>query len=76
MKKFTQTTDEVTQVFKLKPNKSFVEDVNVLLHKFRRENDRDIFMKEFFGKIYGSWKEYFHPCKENEVVFSMLVNMP
>ena len=46
--------------FTLKPSQSFLQDVNALLHKFYRKKDRDKFMKEFFGKMYGSWKYYFH----------------
>ena len=63
----------VADVFTLKPSQSFLEYVNGLLHKFYRKRDRDKFWKEFFGKMYGSWKEYFHPYNDHKVVFLMLV---
>ena len=66
----------VTRVFDLKPSKSFIENVNGLLHKFHRKNDRDRFMKDYFGTMYRSWKEYFHPFSDQKVVFLMLVNLP
>ena len=66
----------VTPVFDLKPSKSFIENVNGLLHKFHRKNDRDRFMKDYFGTMYRSWKEYFHPFSDQKVVFLMLVNLP
>ena len=62
--------------FTLKPTQSFLQDVNALLHKFYRKKDRDKFMKEFFGKMYGSWKYYFHSCNDHKAVFLMLVNLP
>lgn len=67
---------QVADVFTLKPTQSFLQDVNALLHKFHRKKDRDKFMKEFFGKMYGSWKDYFHSCNDHKVVFLMLVNLP
>lgn len=67
---------QVDEVFNLKPNGSFLEAVNALLHKFKRKKDRDIFIKEYYGKMYGSWKEYFHPLSDHKVVFLMLVNLP
>lgn len=67
---------QVADVFTLQPSKSFLKDLNTMLHKFHRKNDRDKFMKEFYGKMYGSWKEYFHPFTDHKVVFLMLVNMP
>jgi hypothetical protein len=33
-------------------------------------------MKRFYGKMYGSWKEYFKPCGDHKVVFLMLVYLP
>lgn len=67
---------QVADVFTLKPTQSFLQDVNALLHKFHRKKDRDKFMKEFFGKMYGSWKDYFHSCNDHKVAFLMLVNLP
>ena len=67
---------QVADVFTLKPSESFIKCVNALLHKFHRKKDRDKFMKAFFGNMYGSWKEYFHPCNDHKVVFLMLVNLP
>ena len=49
--------------------------MNGLLHKFCCKNDRDKFMKEFFGKMYGLWREYFHPCSDQKAVFLMVVNL-
>jgi hypothetical protein len=66
----------VAEVFNMQPSKSFVDDINALLDKFHRKNDRDRFMKEYYGKMYGSWKEYFHPFSNHKVVFMMLVNLP
>ena len=60
----------------LKPTQSFLQDVNALLHKCHRKKDRDMFMKEFFGKMYGLWKDYFHSCNDHKVVFLMLINLP
>ena len=67
---------QVAAVFKLHPSKSFIQDVNALLHKFHRKKDRDKLMQEYYGKMYASWKEYFHPCKDQKVVFLMLINLP
>ncbi len=33
-------------------------------------------MKDYFGTMYHSWKEYFHPLSDQKVVFLMLVNLP
>ena len=67
---------EIALVSSLLPSACFVKDMNGLLHKFCRKNDRDKFMKEFFGKMYGSWREYFHPCSDQKAVFLMVVNLP
>ena len=66
----------VAEVFNMQPSKSFVDDINALLDKFHHKNDRDRFMKEYYGKMYGSWKEYFHAFSNHKVVFMMLVNLP
>ena len=50
--------------------------MNALLHKFHRKKDRDKLMQEYYGKIYASWTEYFHPCKDQKVVFLMLMSLP
>ena len=68
--------EKVTQVSNLRPNKSFLADINAQLHRFYRKNDRDWFMKDFFSTMYGSWKEYFKPCDDHVVVFMMLVHLP
>ena len=68
--------EQVAAVFTLHPSKSFIQDVNALLHKFHRKKDSDKLMQEYYGKMYASWKEYFHPCKDQKVVFLMLVNLP
>ena len=65
----------VAEVFNMQPSKSFVDDINALLDKFHGKNDRYRFMKEHYGKMYGSWKEYFHPFSNQKVVFMMLVNL-
>ena len=70
------SSKQVADVFTLKPSQLFLQDVNDLLHKFQRRKDREKFMKEFYGKMYGSWKEYFNPWNDNKVVFLMLVNLP
>lgn len=67
---------QVADIFTLKPTQSFLQYVNALLHKFHRKKDRDKFMKQFFRKIYGSWKDYFHSCNNHKVVFPMPVNLP
>ena len=68
--------EKVAQVSNLKPNESFLVDINTLSHRFHRKNDRDRFMKDFFSKMYGSWKEYFNPCDDHKAVFMMLVYLP
>ena len=67
---------QVAAVLALHPSKSFIQDVNALLHKFHRKKDRDKFMQQYYGKMYASWKEYFHPCEDQKVVFLMLINLP
>ena len=69
------SSKQVADVFTMKPSKSFLEDVNALLHRFRRRQDRDKFMKEFYAKMYGNWKEYFNPCNDHKVVFLMVVDL-
>ena len=44
----------VAEVFNMQPSKSFIDDINALLDKFHRKNDWDRFMKEYYGKMYGS----------------------
>ncbi len=68
--------EKVAQVAKLRPSKSFLDDINTLLHRFHCKNDRDRLMKDFFSKMYGSWKEYFKPCDDHKAVFMMLVYLP
>ena len=33
-------------------------------------------MQDYYGKMYALWKEYFKPCKDHEVAFLMLINLP
>ena len=66
---------QVADVFTLKPSKPFLKYVSALFHKFRLKKDRDRFMKEFFGNMCCSWKEYFYPSNDHKVVFLMLVNL-
>ena len=69
--------EKLTQVSNLRPNKSFLADINAQLHRFYCKNHRDRFMKDFFSTMYyGSWKEYFKPCDDHVVVFMMLVHLP
>jgi hypothetical protein len=68
--------EKVAQVAKLRPSKSFLDDIDTLFHRFHCKNDRDRLMKDFFSKMYGSWKEYFKPCDDHKAVFMMLVYLP
>ena len=49
----------VAEVFNMQPRKSFVDDINALLDKFHRKNDRDRFRKEFTGKCMAHGKNIF-----------------
>ncbi len=42
--------EKVAQVAKLRPSKSFLDDINTLLHRFHCKNDRDRLLKDFFSK--------------------------
>ena len=50
---------QVAAVFKLHPSKSFIQDVNALLHKFHRKKDRDKLMQEYYGKMLPPGKNIF-----------------
>ena len=60
----------------IQTKKSFLDDINTLLHRFHCKNDRDRLLKDFFSKMYGSWKEYFKLCNDHKAVFMMPVYLP
>ena len=68
--------ERTAEIFKLHPSDSFVSFVNQMLLKFKRRRNQDQFLKEFYGNSYANWKEYFHPCEEQKIVFLMLIHLP
>lgn len=68
--------EHIAEVFKLIPSDSFVTFVDELLLKFKRKQNKDKFLKEFYGTTNSNWKEYFDLYVDKKIVFLMLIHFP
>ena len=66
----------IAEVSKLHPSDSFVQFLNTILSKFKRRKNHNKLLEQFYGKTTAHWKEYFNPCKDQKIVFLMLIHLP
>ena len=68
--------ERIAEVLKLKPSESFVKFLNNILSKFKRQKNHNKLLEQFYGKTTAHWEEYFNPCKDQQIVFLMLIYLP
>ena len=68
--------EDIAEVLKFQPSDSFVKFLNTILSKFKRRKNHNKLLEQFYDNTTAYWKEYFNPCKDQKVVFPMLIHLP
>ena len=68
--------EHIAEVLKLQPSDSFVKFLNTILSKFKRRKNHNKLLEQFYGNTNAYWEEYFNPCKDQKIVFLMLIHLP
>ena len=68
--------DTINIVKGLKLSEAFVKFVSIAFSKFAQKCYQDVFLTQFYGKIYESWRAFFLACDDQKAVVVLLIHFP